>query len=150
MTEAELFQKYFHGGSYALPYLLEFSGPTYKTLYFAGTNENIEYNGKTYESASFEYTPPDSQGKGATLRISALGNDLIQFVEYSDENYRLDVVGVIAENGTIQPLRQNKHFYGSVSYDEKMELNFSLATDDRLEMTFPPYKFDTDMNRGNT
>lgn len=149
MTENELFQRYLMGGNYALPYLLQFSTPNYDTLYFVGTNEDVEYDGNTYEAASFEYSPPDLQGKGGSLKISGLSNELINFVEYADENWRLDVVAIIAENGEITPLKQYHHFLGSVSYGDNMELNFELGSDDRLEMTFPPYKFDTDMNRGN-
>jgi hypothetical protein len=59
-------------------------------------------------------------------------------------------VGLIAEGGEVQRLKQYIHFYGTVSYSENMELNFELGTDDRLEMTFPPYKFDAETNKGNT
>ncbi len=149
MTESELFEHYMLGGNYALPYLIEFSTPDYDTLRFAGTNEDIEYDGKTYEAASFEYMPPDTQGNGGNLKISGLGNFLINFVEHADENWRLDVIAVICENGNIEPLKQFHHFFGSVSYGNDMELNFELSGDDRLSMTFPPYKFDTDTNRGN-
>lgn len=149
MTENELFEKYLQGGNYALPYLLEFSTPDYDTLRFAGTNEDIEYNGNTYEAASFEYTPPDTQGSGGNLKISGLGNKLINFVEYANENWRLDVVAAIAENGNVTAIKQYHHFFGSVSYGNDMELNFELSGDDRLSMTFPPYKFDSDTNRGN-
>ncbi|MBR4825047.1 MAG: hypothetical protein IKZ86_09620, partial [Spirochaetaceae bacterium] len=106
--------------------------------------------GNLYHHASFEYCPPDSNGKGASLRISGADNGLIEFVENADENYRLDVVGLIAEGGEVQRLKQYIHFYGTVSYSENMELNFELGTDDRLEMTFPPYKFDAETNKGNT
>ena len=55
-----------------------------------------------------------------------------------------------AEGGEVQRLKQYIHFYGSVSYTENMELNFELGSDDRLDMTFPPYKFDAETNKGNT
>lgn len=150
MTENELFQRYIQGGAYSLPYLLEFSSPEYGVLRFAGTNENIEFEGNTYEAASFEYSPPDTQGKGGTLKISALGNSLIEFVEHTDESFSLKVVALLAENGRIEKLKQFSHFYGSVSYGGDMDMNFTLESDDRLDMTFPPYKFDTDTNRGNS
>lgn len=149
MNDAELFQKYLSGGAYALPYLLKFSCGSLEPVYLAGNNENIEYGGNTYAAAGFEYTPPDVYGKGATLKISGADNRLIEFIENADENFRLDVVALIAANGEIQKLKQYTHFYGSVSYSETMKINFELSSDDRMDMTFPPYKFDTDMNRGN-
>lgn len=149
MTDNELFNRFFSGGFYSLHYLLEFSCSGYDTIRLVNNTENVTYNGKTYTAAGFEYTPADSQGKGAQLKISGAENSLIEFVENAEDDFRLDIVGVIAENGEIQKIKQYTHFYGSVSYGENMELNFELSNDDRLDMTFPPYKFDTDINRGN-
>lgn len=149
MTDNELFNRFFSGGFYSLHYLLEFSCANYDTIRLVNNTENVTYNGKTYTAAGFEYTPADSQGKGAQLKISGAENSLIEFVENAQDDFRLDIVGVIAENGDIQKIKQYTHFYGSVSYGENMELNFELSNDDRLDMTFPPYKFDTDINRGN-
>lgn len=149
MNETALFQKYLMGGAYALPYLLKFSCGDLEPIYLAGNNESITFGGNTYLPASFDYTPPDVYGKGATLKISGIDNALIEFIENADENFRLDVVALIASNGEIQKLKQYAHFYGTVSYSETMEINFELSSDDRMDMTFPPYKFDTDMNRGN-
>ena len=150
LNEYQIFNRYFNGGAYALPFLLKFSCPGCSTLYFVNNTESIEFEGNVYHHASFEYAPPDSNGKGANLRINGADNGLIEFVENADENYRLDVVGLIAEGGEVQRLKQYIHFYGTVSYSENMELNFELGTDDRLEMTFPPYKFDAETNKGNT
>lgn len=149
MNEKELFNRFFSGGFYSLHYLLEFSCTNFETLYFVNNSENVSFNEKTYIATGFEYTPPDSQGKGASLKITGIDNNLIEFIENANDDFRLDIVGVIAENGQIQKLKQYSHFYGSVSYDQNMELNFELASDDRLDMTFPPYKFDSDINRGN-
>jgi hypothetical protein len=149
MTDNEMFNRYFNGGFYSLHYLLEFSCNNSETLYFVNNNENVIFNDKIYNAVGFEYSPPDTQGKGATLKITGVDNSLIEFIENANDDFRLDVIGVIAENGEIQKLKQYSHFYGSVSYGENMELNFELSSDDRLDMTFPPYKFDTDINRGN-
>lgn len=149
MTDNELFNRFFSGGFYSLHYLLEFSCSNYDTIRLVNNTENVTFNGKTYTAASFEYTPADSQGKGAQLKISGTENSLIEFVENAEDDFRLDIVGVIAESGQIQKIKQYTHFFGSVSYGENMELNFELSNDDRLDMTFPPYKFDTDINRGN-
>lgn len=150
LTDNEIFNRYFNGGNYALPFLLKFSCPGCNSLYFVNNTEDIVFEGKRYIRAGFEYMPPDSTGNGASLRIGGNGTGLVEFIENADENYRLDVIGLIAEGGEVQKLKQYVHFYGSVSYTENMELNFELGTDDRLDMTFPPYKFDAETNKGNT
>lgn len=150
MTDEEAFNRLLNGGVFSVPYLLKFSCVGCTDVCVVNNIDDVVYDGTTYKAASFEYLPPDNMGSGASLKINAFDNNLIEFVENANENYRLDVIGIIAENGEVQPLKQYKHFYGTVSYNEKEELNFELGTDDRLEMTFPPYKFDTDTNRGNT
>ena len=150
LNEYEIFNRYFNGGAFALPFLLKFTCAGCPTLYFVNNTESINFEGNLYHHASFEYSPPDSNGKGANLRISAADNELIEFVENADDGYRLDVVGLIAEGGEVQRLKQYVHFYGSVSYTENMELNFELGSDDRLDMTFPALIFNSYNNRGNT
>lgn len=149
LSEFQLFDRFFNGGTFTLPLLIKFSCLELEPICLVNDNVNIEFNNEVYKSSTFEYSPPDMTGKSASLKISGIGNDLISFVENSNENFRLDVVGVIAENGEIQKLKQYHHFYGSVSYNEKMEIDFKLSGDDRLNMTFPPYKFDTETNKGN-
>ena len=109
LNEYQIFNRYFNGGAYALPFLLKFSCPGCSTLYFVNNTESIEFEVNIYHHASFEYAPPDSNGKGANLRISGADNGLIEFVENADDNYRLDVVGLIAEGGEVQRLKQYIH-----------------------------------------
>jgi hypothetical protein len=97
LNEYEIFNRYFNGGAFALPFLLKFTCAGCPTLYFVNNTESINFEGNLYHHASFEYSPPDSNGKGANLRISAADNELIEFVENADDGYRLDVVGLIAE-----------------------------------------------------
>lgn len=151
MTENEIFHKLFTGGNHSLPYLIEFSlndgsGTKYR---FVNNNQNIVYDGKTYSAATFEYTKPGIDGNGGSLSISAVDSNLIEFVESADSRWSLTVIGVIAEGGTVQSINQFVHFFGTVSYSDNMELEFELGHDDRLDMTFPPYSFDTDNNLGN-
>ncbi len=145
----ELFKKFLNGGFFSLPILLKFSCPGLKDILLCNNNTDITFNDEVYKASSFKYTPPDSVGKGASLQISANENNLIPFIENADENYRLDVTGLIAENGIIEKIRQYSHFYGSATISDNGEVNFELGSDDRMEMTFPPYKFDTEINQGN-
>lgn len=149
MTEQEVFQKYFDGGFYSMPLLIKFSSERLEPIYLVNNNENITFSEHVYLASSFEYSPPDTMGKGASLRISGIDNNLIEFIENADDTARLDVDAVIAENGEVEAVKKYHHFMGKVSYNETMELQFELGSDDRLDMTFPPYKFDSDTNRGN-
>lgn len=149
-SDSQLFEKYLYGGKFSLPFLLKFRCSGLSSVYLVNDNVNVIYENKTYIATSFEYSPGDMSGKGATLKISGIENDLVQFIELANENARLDVVGVISENGEVQALKQYKHFFGSVSYTEKNEITFTLTEDERFNMTFPPYKFDNETNKGNT
>lgn len=149
MTDAELFNRFFYGGNFALPYLIRFYHPNAGTIRLVNNTEAVTLDGETYGVSTFEYTPPDTKGDGGHLKITAIDNELIEFAENADWQYRLDVVGVIAENGTVQKIKSYAHFYGSLSYGENMEIEFNLGKDDKLDMKFCPYTYDTDNNRGN-
>lgn len=150
ITEQELFQRFFTGGFFSTPLLIKFSRTGGDDILLTNDNDNIVFDGNVYKASSFEYTPADELGKGVSLRVSGIGNGLVEFIENADDTFRLDVVATISEKGTIQPLRYAHYFMGKVSWGDSMELNFELGSDDRLEMTFPPYQFDSDTNRGNT
>jgi hypothetical protein len=149
MTDAELFDTLFSGGKYSLPYLIKFYHPTAGTIRLVNNNEAVELDNELYEPSSFEYTPPDTTGKGATLKITGIDNAIVEFVENANYQYRLDVKGVIVSGGVVEKIKSYVHFYGSVSYGEDMQLQFQLDRDDRLDMTFCPYAYDTDNNRAN-
>lgn len=150
MTEAEVFHALFNGGNYSLPYLIKLHHTTAGDLFLINNNESVTYGGNTYAVSNFTYTPPSNKGEGGSLSLSAIDNNLIEWVENADENYTLEVVGVLINGSTVQKIRGFKHFHGSISYSSDMKVEFSLEGDDRLSMTFNPYVYDTDNNRGNT
>lgn len=151
MTDDEIFNALYGGGNYTLPYLLKFSHEKLKTIYLVNNNEDVIFQGNTFLASDFEYTPPDVNGSGGTLSISSEPNEntLFEFIENADYKYRLDIVGALNLDGTVTPLKQYVHFFGTVTIDAKGKITLQLAGDDRLDMTFTPYKFDTDNNRGN-
>ncbi len=149
MTDSEIFDKFFSGGNFALPYLVKFYHPSAGTIRLVNNTESVQIDNELYQPSSFEYVPPDNSGKGASLKISGIGNSLIEFVENANYQYRLDIAGVLAADGTIQRIKSYTHFYGSVSYGDDMQLQFQLGRDDRLDMTFCAYTYDTDNNRAN-
>ena len=149
ITDAELFDKFFSGGHYALPYLIKLSHPTAGTVRLVNNNESVLFDGDNYEACAFDYTPPDMTGGSASLKVTGIDNTVIEFVENADWRYRLDVVGVIAEDGAVQRIRNYVHFLGSVTYADDMQIQFNLGRDERLDMMFCPYTYDADNNRAN-
>lgn len=150
MTDSQIFEKLFNGGNFALPYLIKFSHPTLESVLLVNNNENIVFNGEEFKASTFDYSPPSPDGTGATLNISSLPgeNDLFEFIENSDDKYILEVVGLIVD-GEIQQIKTYRHFHGVATMEQNGQISFSLEGDDRLQMTFPPYVYDTDNNRGN-
>lgn len=149
MTDAEIFNKLFCGGNFSLPYLLKFTnGDT--TIRLINDNKSCTFNGEEYAISSFEYTPPDNNGFGGSLSIKADDdNNLFEFVENTSTSYTLEVVGLLRQDNTVQQLNIYKHFFGSVSMGEDKTVEFELGNDDRLDLQFIPYTFDTDNNRAN-
>ncbi len=145
----DIFYRLFSGGNYALPYLIKFAHPTAGTICLVNDRDDITYNGEHYIASTFAYTPPDNMGSGGTLKISGIETGLIEFSEEADQDYELTVVGLITQGNTIQPIRTYRHMHGTVTYTAEMGLEFSLAGDDRMEMSFTVYTYDTDSNRGN-
>ena len=104
MTEHEIFNHLFSGGRFALPYLIKFSHPTAGTIRLVNNNQSVQFEGEQYEVSTFLYTEPNNKGEAGTLEITAVDNTLIEFVENADYRFRLDVVGVLIEDGTIQKI----------------------------------------------
>lgn len=153
MTEDEIFYALFSGGNISLPYLVKFTSDTTSenpvVLRFVNNNEDIELDGEVFRSCTFQYTKPDTSGNGASLSISGHETNLIEFAEDAGSKWSLDVKGVICADGSVQRISQFLHFFGTVSYSDNEEMTFELGNDDRGEMTFPAYSFDTENNPGN-
>lgn len=152
MTQNEIFYNLFRGGAFSLPYLIKMYHPDYGSLYFINNNEDVTYDGHTYKAAGYKYTAPQTIGgvlKNGTLEITAIDNEVIDIIDASDELFEVTAVGVLNNDGTITPCKLYKHQYGSATITEDMRIVLSFTNDDRLEMTFPPYIFDSDNNRGN-
>lgn len=153
MTENEIFYALFSGGNISLPYLLKFTSDTTSdnpvVLRFVNNNEDIVLDGETFKASTFQYTKPDMSGNGANLSISGNDTGLIEFADIASSKWSLEVKGVICADGSVQRISQFLHFYGTVSYSDNEEMSFELGNDDRGEMTFPSYSYDTDNNLGN-
>lgn len=152
MTENEVFNALHRGGAYSLPYLIRMYHPTHGALYFVNNNESVTYNGVTYNASTFKYTKPQTMGgvlKSGSLEITAINNDVIDIIEKSDELFEVRAVGVLDKSGDVTPIKIFNHQYGTAVTDEQMRIVITFTNDDRLEMSFPPYVFDSDNNRGN-
>lgn len=135
-----------------MPYLIKMYHPDYGALYFVNNNENIVYDSQTFLASTFNYTPPKTIGgvlKDGQLEITAIDNQVIDIIDTSDELFEITVIGVLNDDGTVTAMKMFKHQYGSATTTEDMRVVITFTNDDRLSMTFPPYIFDSDNNRGN-
>lgn len=148
MTEREIWHLLFGGGKYSEHYLIHLHHDTAGDIYVVNNNESITFDEQTYAVSSFNYSRPDANGNGGSLSITCVDNDVINFIENADDKLTLEVVGVLVNND-VQRVRGYRHFHGSVSYANNYQAEFTLQGDDRLEMTFTPYVYDTDNNPGN-
>lgn len=142
-----IYKQLVEGGAYNLPYLLHIFDANDRThIYLINDNKPMEYRGKIYESASFNYTP-SSEGDG-TLAIGIHAHEsLIALVE---ENHylRVEVIGIF--NGeAVQEIGQYKHKYGNATWNG-VKLELRMNKDDRGNMTFPALIFNAYNNRGNS
>ena len=144
------FSRLFNGGSHSLPYLVKFSSPGLEDVRLANAPRNVVYGGETYESRTFSYTPPDMQGKGGSLTVPVAGTDLVAFLDAADWRMVVDVVALVEDDGTVSPIGCYRHMNGSASWGPSMEVSLQLSPDDRMGMSFPPYVFDADNNRGGS
>ena len=152
MTQNEVFNALQRGGAYSLPYLIKMYHPDYGSLYFVNNNEDVVYNNITYHASAFKYTPPQTAGgvlRNGTLEITAIDNEVIDIIDNSDELFEITAVGVLNEDGNVTAIKLYKHQYGSATTTEEMKVVITFTNDDRLQMVFPPYIFDSDNNRGN-
>lgn len=152
MTQDEVFNALQRGGAFSLPYLIKMYHPDYGALYYVNNNENVIYDGVTFLASAFKYTPPKTAGgvlQNGTLEITAIDNNVIDIIDQSDELFEITALGVLNQDGTVTPIKMYKHQYGSATTDEEMKIVISFTNDDRLDMQFPPYIFDSDNNRGN-
>lgn len=152
MTQNEVFNALHRGGAFSLPYLIKMYHPDYGALYFVNNNENIVYDSQTFLASTFNYTPPKTIGgvlKDGQLEITAIDNQVIDIIDTSDELFEITVIGVLNDDGTVTAMKMFKHQYGSATTTEDMRVVITFTNDDRLSMTFPPYIFDSDNNRGN-
>ena len=62
MTQNEVFNALHRGGAFSLPYLIKMYHPEFGALHFVNNNENVIYNGVTYQASTFNYTPPQTVG----------------------------------------------------------------------------------------
>lgn len=138
-------------GGYSLPWLIRLSDPDDTTvLRFVNDVQNRSHGGNTYLASSFEYTPnADGQGfdGGGSLSIVVTDNNIIQLIE-TYYNLKLEVIGVLLDDGTVTEVKSYMHHYGSVKWNGRTAA-FTFERDDRLDMTFPALIFSHYNNRGN-
>lgn len=152
MTERDIYDALDKGGSFSLPYLVQFIAPGYETIYLVNNNEDIVYLGNTYKAAAFKYTPPKVKGgvvQGGSLDVSVADNSLSAWADLATHTMSVNAVGILKNGTDVEPLSFYRHQYGSVTINNGYQMQMSFTNDDRLSMTFPPVVFDNENNPGN-
>ena len=138
-----VFKELTEGGLFNLPFLLHIYDDS-TDLYIINDNENLIYNGHTFEAASFDYTP--STNGGATLGCDIF--DKPELLNYINRNRRFncDLIGVY-RGGEVVQLETYRHNYGEATWDG-VKFEIRLDGDDRGSMTFPALIYNSYNNRG--
>ena len=151
MTDNEIYSSFIHGGKFTLPWLITLSHDEAGTIRLVNNNEDVVYDGNTYTASTFDYQRPENVGgglTGGTLAITGCDNSVIDFFEAADETFTFQAVGCLVD-GSVQAVKFYKQQYATVGISSDMEISIEFSGDDRLEMVFPPYVFDSENNRGN-
>lgn len=141
-------------GAYSLPWLVRLYTPdeTSEMLFINDTQGRV-YGGKTYLASAFEYTPNTEESGfdgGGSLNIALSGTASDTTIDMIEGNryLKLNVIGVLLDDGTVSEVKTFAHQYGTVTWNRET-VKFSFDKDDRLEMTFPALVFSHYNNRGN-
>ena len=138
-----VFRELTEGGLFNLPFLLHIYDDS-TDLYIINDNENLIYNGHTFEAASFNYTP--STNGGATLECDIF--DKPELLNYINRNhiFKCELIGVY-RGGEVVQLETYRHNYGDATWDG-VKFEIRLDGDDRSSMTFPALIYNSYNNRG--
>ena len=138
-----VFKELTEGGLFTLPFLLHiYDDDTH--IYLISDNENLSYNGHTFQAAAFSYTP--STNGDATLECSLFDKPALLNYINKNRSFKCDLVGVY-KGGEVVQLETYRHQYGDATWDG-VQFQIKLNGDDRGNMTFPALIFNGYNNRG--
>lgn len=160
LNNDELNEVLTQGGNVSIHYLAKFSGVAMADIYLCNNNEDINYLNQVFTACAFSFTPPKNDGSGAKLSLISLPNEnenVYNELEKAqhNENVRLDIIQVVASRNKdtnaleFTPINYYYFKFGNMGYNYQGELEYTPIEDDRNSMTFPPYQFDSENNRGN-
>jgi hypothetical protein len=144
----ELSQRF---GQYNLAYLIKLIQPGFGMLLFINDTVDAIYESETYKAITFTYTEPEFQDgryTNASLEIPCRDTDIINLIESTDENFRIEVVGIKRKDSDIVRINKYYHQHGTINYDGG-NAQFAIEGDDSMDMIFPPDIFNSFNNRGN-
>jgi len=150
-----IFSKLFPVGTgVSFPVLLELKCPEKKTWYFTSNDRDVNYGNQLYTAVPMNYKFPTSKNgvpQGGVLEIDISvqdeGEELLKWFDELDHRASIDVVGLINEQGNIEPISQITQSHGNVSWDGE-KITWSLGADDRLNMQVNPWVADNDFLMG--
>lgn len=148
------YKELLNGGSFNTPFLIKFIQNTQQgpiTQCYINDNKDLVYNGDTYHASTFNYELPKNKNgvlQAGSIDIVAL-KEVVDLAEFIDTTFRVEVIGILRRDGQVTPHKFFQHRYGTLTIENDYRVKFTFTNDNRMSVTFPPYVFDSDNNRGN-
>jgi hypothetical protein len=143
------------GSGVSFPVLIELRCPGLPTWFFTSNAEDVFWEGVWYTAVPMSYKFPTAKNgvpQGGALEIdiniqNEKGDELLKWFDELDHRATVDVVGLIDEQGEIEPISQITQSHGNVSWDGG-KITWTLGADDRLNMQVNPWVADNDFLTG--
>jgi hypothetical protein len=130
----------------SFPCLIEITHPEYPEMLYTNASENITYDGKVYNAATFSIQPPDRDGSkigDATLTMSAVDQVWIEKIRSTQKPAKLRFIAVIVyQEGSIagiEPLEENTFTLRAANWNE-IAITWSMHFDENMAIVVPAEK----------
>jgi hypothetical protein len=140
----------------SFPVLIEIAPEGEPVLYYTNASENITYDGKIYNAASFSIQPPDRDGSkigDATLTMSAIDQVWIEKIRSTKIPAKLRFIAVIVyKEGSIagiEPLEENSFTLRAANWND-ISISWSMHFDERMAIIITSVKCNAQITPGCT
>jgi hypothetical protein len=126
------------------PYLIKITHPAFDSpLYFANSDEDIGYDGQTYEAAYFTITPPDRDGSktgDGQLSISAVDQFWIEKIRGTQTAAKITFTAAIRyDDGAVsgvEPLEETGFTLRAAGWNENT-ITWAMVFDENMAISVP-------------
>ena len=127
------------------PYLIEITHETYGTFRYANCNEDVEYDGHTYEASYFLIDPPERKDNSigdAKLSISAIDQEWIAKIRGTDDRATIKFLACIQYDTAmnveyIEPIDELTFTLTRANWDNNFMLSWDMTFDEGMAIIIP-------------